>query len=275
MAPVKPYRPAGDKFTTQVLVGKEHTHAKIEGALSYTELTYLLASLIGGTSVTTFKPDPFEPDTPKTFTVEVGSSAGANKFVYGLVTDLNLRFTREEASCSGAMIGQALQEGITMTASPVNLAKAPVNPKDVDVYVGDAVGSLTKLARCLEAEVGIKSRWSPGFFFDSTAPSFSTHVEKAPEVSTQVVVEHDSVAAGLMSDLRSAKQKFLRIKANGPEYSTGNPYTLQITMPVFILENDRGDHDSLLGSTFNMVPDYESGFGSAIEVILAHGLSGL
>lgn len=84
-------------------------------------------SLSGGTfTITTtacsltrrwrFLPNTYAPDTPKTFTFEVGSSGGAERYAYGLVNGLTFRVTKEEASVNGDMLGQKLAEGITMTA---------------------------------------------------------------------------------------------------------------------------------------------------------------
>jgi hypothetical protein len=280
VVPVREYRPAGGKFSTAATVGKEHTEASIEGVIGFNSITYLLQSLLkagtssgGGADKTwTFKPAAWSPDTMKTLTVEAGSGVRAEKFVYGIVTGLTFRFTREEAALSGEMIGRGLQEGIALSGAS-DVAQVPVNPKKVDIYVGAAAGSLVKLNRCLEAEFSIRGRQSPLFCFDSTQDSFVATVERAPELSAQLVLEHDSEASAFMADLRAAAQKFCRILATGPALG-GSAYSLQITFPFVFRESERGDQDDVYGSTWDLLPQYETAFASAVEIVVVNAQGG-
>ncbi|HEU4752063.1 MAG TPA: phage tail tube protein [Armatimonadota bacterium] len=279
MVPVTQHRPQGSKYATAATVGKEHTEARFEGPINYEDLAYILASLLAASAYVspfTFTSALAGPDSIKTLSIEAGSNVRAEKFAYGVVSDLELKFTQQDATLSGQMFGRALTEGATLTASPTVLNNIVVNPKDVSVWVGDTVAGLAEVTKFLEASVSLKGKLKPAFFFDSSQTSFTEPVELAPQLSAQVILEHNSVAAGYMADLRSAKQKFLRIKALGPVIGAGpDQYTLQITMPFRFLENDRADSDDIWASTYNLGPDFETGLGSPIEIALTNGLAGL
>lgn len=276
---VRPFRPVGSKAPTTATRIKEMTEADIEGAIGYNDVVYLLASLLGapswGSGVATYMPAAFGADTPKGLTVEVGSAVRAEKFAYGLVTDLSFRFSQEDASLSGRMIGRNLQEGITMTPGPTELAEVPVDPDTVDILVGADVAGLAKITDCISAEFGISNRWGAHMPLDSAFDSYSDHIELAPELSASIVVEHDSVAAGYMADLRAKTLKVMRIKATGPEYTTGQNYEFQITFPFMFADNSRGDQGGMWGSTFNLIPMYDNTFGGWVEFKVKTGGSTL
>jgi len=274
---VEGYRPQGSKFTTtESLPQNDHTMAAISGKIGYNDIAYLLTScLCNPSGAFTFKPEAFGPDTCKTLTVQTGSSVRAEQFTYGAVTALDFEVTRAAVNLTGEMIGQKTEEGATLTASPTALARAVVSPKHVKVYVGDSVGGLTKLSKLLVARFGIKGRHVPGFYVDADEESFTETVEDAPELTSSIVVEHNSVAAGYMADLRTAKQKFLRLHALGPEVSPGLQYEFRVTAPFVFQDNDRGDQDKTYASTFNLIPKFEDGFAGALEVYLVNALGGL
>ena len=84
------------------------------------------ASLTGGTlGITTtvptlsklwrFFPNVTGPDILSTFSVEKGSTAGAGAFAYGSVTDFSIDFAVKSAEVKGEMIGQAYQDGFTLS----------------------------------------------------------------------------------------------------------------------------------------------------------------
>lgn len=281
--PVKPFRPTGGKVATAATAGKEMSEASIEGVLAFNDLVYLLSGvLVAGTTAGagvdktwTFQPATFSADTMKTFSVEVGSSTRAEKFAYGVITDLMLRFTQEEAAISGRMFGRTLGEGATMTASPTDIAQVPVNPKNVNVFVGSSVGSLTKLNRCLEAELRFGGRQAPLFTFDSTQDSFVAPVERAVETSAQIVLEHDSEASAFMTDLRAATRKIARISVSQGDTGAAVPYSLTITFPFVFGEQDRGDRDNVYGSTWNLIPQYDTTLGYWMNIAVVNTLGAL
>lgn len=272
--PVDSFRPTGQKFTTDVTLQKEYSEGDITGILCYTDIAYLLSSLISNTSLTTFNSSPTGPDSVQTYTVDFGSSLQAERAAYGLVTGLELRFTKEQCALSGTMIARTLQESVTIAAGPTDVAKAPVSPKSVNIFVGDTVGGLAKITKCVEASWAMRNKAAPFFTFDSSQDSFLAHVERASDYTASLVVEHDSVGAGYMADLRTAKTKFMRIKSTGGSYGAGN-YDIQITFPFKFREPTRGDNQNVFCSTYQLQPIYDSTFGQAIEIILAHGLVAL
>lgn len=126
VVPLIPFTPMGFKSPTAMVLQKEHTEADIKGVLSYNDICYLASSLFTAATISTpsgatntrrwvFAPTATGPDSPVTFTVESGSVAGAERFPFGLVSDLDIRIGQTDAAVTGKLLGQALIEQITLT----------------------------------------------------------------------------------------------------------------------------------------------------------------
>lgn len=147
--PTTPYRPQGFVANTLAIQGKESTALNISGAQCFNDIVYLLSSLLKTGVITTpagatntrrwtFSPASSSADTFASYTVEKGSSVGAERVSGVVVNNLTLRWTRTDANLTGAAMGQVLTEAITMTGSPTDIAAAPIDPKSVSVFVGSS-----------------------------------------------------------------------------------------------------------------------------------------
>jgi hypothetical protein len=159
VTPLEVYRPAGMVAPSEVIAGKEHTEGEFSGALCPNDLVYVLNSLLLTGTITTpsgftgsarrhtFLPATFAPDSFKTYTIEKGSSAGAERFTHCVFNNLTMRWTTAaEAAINGNIFGQRLYEtgtgGFTgMTSSPTDLAAAVIDPKNVSIFVGSTTAT--------------------------------------------------------------------------------------------------------------------------------------
>ena len=130
------FRPFGQKFPTLAVFGREWTEAKITGVLSYSDLVYLLSSLLAYAAPVrqestaaykwTHTPAQSAEDTVKTYTVEHGSLVRAGRFDYGIVNSLSMEFDRRNDTIpiDGSMLGQAYEDSEQLsTNEQVSLIK--------------------------------------------------------------------------------------------------------------------------------------------------------
>lgn len=271
--PTAPYRPMGSKVATSVTVQKGWTEFGLEGAISYIDLPYLLSSVLTKAAVAgtwQFAFNPFAPDDPQVYTMEYGSSAGAERFAFGLISALELTFSTTESRMRGNGIGRKMADGITLTASPTIKPSQVVSEKTTSVFVGDSVGGLVNAGRFFEAAWNITGRYGPVMTLDATQDSFSNFVELVPTYTARLVCAKNSTAAGYMTDLDSAKTKFMRIKSTGAIFTGTTAYDIQITFPFKFQEPDQGDRAGVYASTFPLIPVYDATFGAAMEVIVVN-----
>lgn len=122
----KTYRAAGSRMTTGGIQNREWSEGSItQDAAQYTDLSYILASLLGPPAITNpssgvylheWDPLNWTALTPKTFTIERGSYVRAMKAGYGLVKSFGMEFKRDGVSGSGSLIAQRISDGITLSA---------------------------------------------------------------------------------------------------------------------------------------------------------------
>lgn len=284
------FRALGNKFATLLVPGKEYVIAKIEGVASYNELSYLLSSLInyaapvqqGGTAayLWTFAPDTDGVDTTKAYTVEQGSSVRAHKFAYGQVTSLDLNFSRSAIEVAGEMMGKALSDGITMTATPTEIALKPILPTQVDLYLADTMAGLSgasAMSRPISVSWHMGNRFGPVFpLATAGGTGFTADVELEPELTVKLKTQADSEGMGLLTNMRAGSTKYLRIKAVGELIAGSYYYTLIIdTALKFEEPSDFSDEDGVFAIEWNGVGVHDSTAGYATQIVLTNILTAL
>lgn len=200
---IEGFRPAGFKFNTVTATEKEWVEVGLKGQPTYTEIIYLMASLMGipaaptvilnGAAADTggrkwiFEPNTSTPDTPQTFTVEQGSSVRAHKFGYGLVTELGISFTRDKNDLTGKMLGQAITDGITMSgarsvADGVTVSGTPTVTSATAKFVAADVGiAISGAGIPANSYIGIVN--SPTSIGLSSSPTTNTPVNATASAS--------------------------------------------------------------------------------------------
>ena len=290
-ADVKTFRPLGAKYATIAALGKEWVEAKISGDVAcYNHLAYLLSGALayadpaqqGATAayLWTFTPAQSAEDTIKTYTIENGSSVRAGKFVYGLVRDLSLKFSREAISVEGAMLGQAYQDNSGLTGAPTAIPVQPILPTDLDVYLDDTsagIGS-TKLTRALSGEFSLTDRFGPLWAINSAVDGYAAHVETAPKAQLKLLVEADASGMGLLTAMRAGDKRYVRVKAVGPLIADTYYYTLQLDVCGGVSDvGEFSDEDGVYAIEWTFDIAYDSGWagGRAMQVQLTNTLTAL
>lgn len=288
-AEIAQFAPMGSKHNTITALGKEWVLAALAGKPTFTEIVYPLSSVIttpvittpgGGTTSRdwTFTPAGSAADTPKTFTVEAGSSLRAHKFTHGMVDEFTLAFNRGEVDLSGSLFGQALTDGITLTASPTTIALTPVLAKQFSVYVDATAGGLgtTKLLRVIDGEFKIGSRFGQVWPVDAAQASFAAYVEIKPEVTLRLSLAADAAGMAYLTNMRNATRSFIRVEAIGAVIEAAITYKLRIDMAGEVI-NAGGfkvsDGLYVVDWTWSAMED--SGWGKAYQVVVTNTLTAL
>lgn len=231
-------RPDGTKYPILQILGKEWTEADITGSAVYTELPYAFSSCISSPVVTSivdgitptgayrwlFDSNTYGDDNPKTFTVEQGSSFRAHRFAYGIIPEYTWAWSREEIELGGTLLGRAIEDGITLTASPTLLPQIPVKPAELSVYIDTSAAGLggTKQLRTLKGECNIADRFMPLWVVDAAQTSFVSTVEGEPTVEYKIRQMADSQAAANLLAMRGGTTRFMRLQGVGPNIYTGS-----------------------------------------------------
>lgn len=282
-ASAKGFRPMGQKFAAMMNVsGKNWTESKINcEEMSYGEIVYLLSSLLKNVTASadgtlpklwTYAPALAAEDTVKTYTVEVGSSVRAAEFAYGLVTDLTFDISREQAKCSGTMLGHGYTDGITMTAgnTAIETTLTPILPSQFSVYIGSSWANLSAaaaLTRAFSVNLQIANRHSPLWVVNQANASFAGHAELPPQVTLKLLLAADSTGMGPLTNLAAGTTTWIRIKAEGAEIESGKPYLFQIDGAYGVTAaSDFKDEQGVYAVEWTLEPVYDATATKTIEV---------
>lgn len=292
---IKKLLPAGQKYASLQILGKEWTEASINGLAVYPELPYAYASCVntptvaqimdGATPTTayryTFTSNTFGDDAPKTFTIEQGSGVRAHRMANAIFTEYTWEWSREEISLGGTVLGKAIEDGVTLTASPTGLPQIPVRPSELSVYLDDASADIgtTKLTRVLSGEFNISDRFSPLWVVDAAQPSFAAIIEVEPTVEFKMTQEANAEGMASLETMRNGENRYLRLQGVGPVIYPGggdpedvirHQVTIDVCGQISDL-SDLSDSDGVFGVTWtfsaNHDPSWGAGKAFTIEVI--------
>lgn len=293
------FRPQGSKYKSIVAEQKEWIQAPIRGYPSFGDIVYLLSSVVSAGTVTQFM-DTATPtgcykwvfdslnsveDTPKTFTVEQGSSVRAHRWSYGIVQELGLKFNRSSVDLSGNFLGQRITDGVTLTGSPVAVELQPMLASQFDLFIDPTSAGLgtTKLARLFDGDWKLGGRYGPIWPVDSAQQSFAAHVETEPDLTFTMVVEADAAGMGYLSTLRQGSTVFARIRNIGPTiYSAGvyaaTPLTYQYTCDTALKVSNIGnfsDEEGVYAVQFEFAGVNDATWGKAFHIEVQNKISAL
>lgn len=274
---IQKYRGTGYKFPAIASMAKEWVEADLSGPITYTEIVYLLASIMGSTTPTAgttdqswiFNIDPDGADVPQTYTVEWGDATRALEFAYGLVNSLTLSFSRDACELSGTMLGKAITDAITMTGGTTDVALIPVIPTQVSVYFADTQAGLdgaSALTRVVSAEWALSDRFNPAYFLDGST-DWAAAVETEPTLGVKVKMEKDAAGMGLLTQMRAGSTKFVRIEGVGSIITGAIPYTLTIDTACKVTgEPSFSDEDGIQCIEWDMEGFYDPTWTKATTV---------
>ena len=282
-------RPMGQKWLHAAVLGKEWSESAIEGVPCYTELPYVFASLLSTPTITPildgatstggrtwlFSTNSSGDDTPKTYTIEQGSSVRAHRAVNAIINELTLAFSREEATLEGAALGAAIEDGVTLSGTPTMLPQVIAAPKHFSVFLDTTAAGLgtTRLTRVLKGEIGISDRYGPLWVVDANEPSFVTTIETAPTGSAKLLLEADAQGMGPLVNMRAGTTAFLRVEAVGANIYTGGVtvnHRLRWDAAVQVNEpSEFSDEDGVYAMEwgFSFVHDPVWGKATSVEVV--------
>ena len=219
------FRPQGQIVASAITPGQDSTSWSLAGQGSYSELVYPFSGLWGAASIATVEtsgrrwtwtPAGRSEITPKTFTVETGSSVRAQKATYVTQSGVELTFNRTDGiGVSGSAFGQQIQDGITLTSSPTGIEDKPILPVHLDVYVDATSAGLggTKMTRDFNAVFRYNDARVPVWPINSTLASFGSDVQSEPTVQMELTMAADTQGMGFLTNARAGSTRYIRLAA--------------------------------------------------------------
>lgn len=279
----KEYRSQGFKITTANKIIHFDGSAALSGPLNYSEIVYLLNTLVTGVISTPgggtasrkhkFSPTATGTDAFKTLTIQEGDSTAAEQMAYSLLTDFGVTVNDSGADVTGALIGFA-PSNVTLTGSPTAIAQLPIGPREIDIYIDSTFGAIgtTKVSDALSFNFSIANKQVKKRVLNTTYQSFKETVEAAPTLQAGFVTEHNLQSRNLSAGVTVTSNpiQYVRLKSTGPIIEGAIPYSLQLDVAARIIDMNPQDVESIWGREYMLKPEYDSSFGNKlfdIEVV--------
>lgn len=283
---IQPRRARGHKYQTLAVLNREWTELGIEGGLTYTEVIYLLAGILNKPTPTgtgpytwSFSSASTQPDTVATYTIEQGDSIRARRCPLGLINELSLSFSRSDITVGGSMIAAPLEDDVTLTASPTEIALVPVMGPDVLVYVSDTYAGLdsaSPLDRPISVEWSMGNRFSPAWYLNQQV-GFKDYVEREVDLTVDLQMASDAEGMQFLEGMRKGDTAYLRIEGLGPIIDPGpDTYLFQLDTAIKVV--DIGDFDDVEGVEaieWNFGGFYSSEMGGAVAAKVINDIATL
>jgi hypothetical protein len=280
-----PFRAMGNKYASFVSLNKEWTSINIEGQPTFNEIVYLLSGLMHYAAPVkqsataaykwTFVSNTSAADVGKTFTIEQGDASRAWRVAGARVSGLTFDFGRNEVRVSGNGVGEQLETGITLTATPTALSPAPILPTMLKFYTADTQAGLASASALGNS---FSMQWSLTDKFGLAWPvgQDAVAVEGEPNASGKIVLATDAAGLGLIATLRAASTKWFRIEATGGLIATSYYQKLTIDFPAQIESvGDPTDTDNVYTMEFGLKPIHDATWGKSVNIEVITNLSAL
>ena len=283
------YRAQGFKMGTANKIIHFDGGASLSGPMNYSEIIYLLNTLVTGVITTpgggtnsrdhTFSPTATGTDAFKTLTIQEGDATAAVQMAYSLLTDFGLTVNEGGSEVTGTLVGYA-PTNTTLTGSPTTIAQLPIGPREIDVFIDPTFGAIgtTKVSDCLGFEFSLGNKQVKKRVLNTTFQSFKETVEAPVSLSANFTTEHNLQSRNLYAGVTTTSNpvQYVRLKATGPIIEGAIPYKFQLDVAARIIDMNQQDASDIWGYQYVLLPEYDSTFGNKLcSIVVTNNLAAL
>lgn len=282
----KEFRSQGFKPATATQIVKDYGTGTASGPLNYTEIIYILNSMVTGVITTpgggttsrdhTFTPAAIGADAFKTFTIQEGDTTAATQLANGIFGEFGVTTDLSTAEISGTILGTSPTTA-TLTGSPTSIALLPVNVREIDLFMDTTFAGIgaTKVTDAISANFNITNKYAMRWVLNTSNTSFKDIIETPPTLSFSFATEHNAQSRTLYDSLATNPVKYMRLKATGPIIEAAITYKFQLDVGCRVTATEQIDDDGVWGYRYNCTPLYTTTFPGAWAVVVTNTLTAL
>lgn len=284
----KPHRANGLKIPAIVQLQREMTRGSYEGPVSYNEIVYPLAGIIGESggvvtagSVNTweFLPNSSGADADrKTFTLEVGDASNAQQAAYCQFSTFRASFSNDDAMMSGDLFARKLVNIANLAAAPTLIPQIPANINEINIFLDSSFGALgtTKLTDPFTFDFEIGEKLIPKEVLNTDFPDFKETIEQPYEVTVKWTCEYNAQTQAIYTAMKGAglPTRYLQCRCTGPALGAGN-YLIEFNAAVKLSAVERRDQNGVYAYEFTGLAVHDTAMGRAYSIKVQNALSAL
>ena len=237
-ATTKQFTATGHKYPSASELLTEMSAGKISGQGDYAALVYPISSVYGKITAVAHSPSvtaydwiwtpPITGLTPtvQTYTVQNGDSIDAEQYAYLMFSGWGYSFGRkQELQITGDWFAQTFTDGISLTASPTNIALYPTTGAQFNVYLDTTSGGLggTQLTDPLNVDFKASNYFGQYWPINRANASFTSHLELVPKNELKIKLQANSTAIAVRANyLQTGSRAYVRVDGQGATIDGGN-----------------------------------------------------
>jgi len=284
----KEFRAQGFKAAGEVPIVKDFGSGSLSGPLNYTEIVYLLNTLVTGVIATpgggttarthTFSASLTGTDTFKSLTIQEGDSTAAVQMAGSILTDFNINISLDDASVGGTLLGKS-PSNTTLTASPAIVSQLSSTPRQVDLFMDTTFGGLgaTKVTDCLSINAAFNNKQVAKWVLNTAETSFKETIEAVPDLSFDFETEHNAQSRALYASITTTSNptQYLRLKSTGPIIEAALPYYFQLDVAAKVNATEQTENNEVWGYKYSCTPIADAGLALAWKIVIQNTLAAL
>jgi hypothetical protein len=289
----------GRKYPSASELLTEYSAGKISGEGDFAALIYPVSSVYGKVTAVAHSPSVTAFDwiwtppisglttNPQTYTVQNGDSIDAEQYAYLMFSGWGYSFTRkQEVQVAGDWFSQTFTDGITMTASPTNIAFLPMTGAQFKVYLDTTSAGLgtTLLTDPLKVDFKASNYFGQYWPINAANASFTSHLELLPKNELKLMLQANSTAIAIRGNyLQTGTRAYVRVTGTGATIDGANSIKAGMThdLAVFVSEMaEFSDQDGVFAVEYTLQAAEDTGWtalagGTAQKLTLTNLLSAL
>lgn len=293
----KQFRGSGRQFPgASALLFKEGS-LKASGPGDFGENTYLFAMLWGaptsaldGASSTVYTNTWTPPLTGsyagvvKSATLQMGESTG-EEYTYNVLTGFGYKINRkQELAFDFEGINQGFTTGVSLTASPTEVAQTPMTGAEANVYLdatSAGIGTTLIATDLMDAEFKASGYFAGYYPVNRVNNSFGDLVDKEKKHDFTMTLQATSTSLGYIATYNNTGARaYIKVDAQGPVIDAGNSLNAEFTheMCCFMTGYEpMSDVDGVYAykTMWCVAEDTAWNSGQAQQVVLTNLLNGL
>lgn len=261
------FAPSGNIVPSSSSLIQEWATGDLEGVLTYTEAIYAWIMAFGLPTTAVAAPTVGADTsllardwiwsiggaaelTPKSATLERGSSAYGMRVANAVLNDLGFSWSRtDRIELTGAILALPIEKPYTPTAIASN-ATVPlvrVLPTQINVFLDDTYSAIsgaspTKALRTFSGAFSLSGLYAPVWAVNADKPSYDGLVRAMPDSDAELLLMADANGLAFLDTARAGQTRYMKFQAVGPVIDTVGATTfrhlVEMILPIQIKDVD-------------------------------------
>lgn len=268
----KQFRGTGRQYPSASALLTEYSAGKLSGPADFAQCVYPLSSVFGGAIIAAHSPSltafdfKFAPPlvgsyaaNAKSYTTQMGDASDAEQYAGLVATGFGYSFGRkQEVTFDADLMALSFTEGISLTASPTEIAQLPMTGAQFNIYLDTTAAGIgtTLLTDPMKVDFKASGYYDPYWPINRANASYTSLLDKEKKNELKITLQANTAGIAVKSNyLETGTRAYVRVDGMGPVIDAGHSVNAEMKhdMVVFVSEMaEFEDQDGVYSVTYTM-----------------------